>query len=108
MKLLIIIIQDDDASFLMDSLMDEDYRFTKLSSTGGFLKKGNTTLLLGVDDDKVDDALSIVEDNCKQRSSMKVIPNPSASNAYSASVPVEVNTGGAIVFVLDIDQYVKI
>ena len=49
MKLLIAIVQDADVNFLMDALTDNGYRVTRLSTTGGFLKKGNTTLLIGVE-----------------------------------------------------------
>ena len=50
MKLIIAIVQDEDASRLISSLMNEGYSATKLATTGGFLRSGNTTLLLGVDD----------------------------------------------------------
>ena len=67
MKLIICIVQDQDSGALMDELMDEGFRITKLASTGGFLKAGNTTLLTGVEDDQVDQALKIIEENCKTR-----------------------------------------
>ncbi|HPP30935.1 MAG TPA: cyclic-di-AMP receptor, partial [Soehngenia sp.] len=67
MKLIIAIVQDQDAPSLIEELMDKDFRVTKLASTGGFLKSGNTTLLSGVEDEKVDEALKIIEDNCKTR-----------------------------------------
>ncbi|NMR89560.1 hypothetical protein HKB06_27860, partial [Vibrio parahaemolyticus] len=67
MKLIIAIVQDQDAPGLIEELMDKDFRVTKLASTGGFLKAGNTTLLSGVEDDKVDEILKIIEDNCKTR-----------------------------------------
>lgn len=48
MKLVIAIVQDEDASRLVGKMMDSGYRVTKLATTGGFLKAGNTTLLTGV------------------------------------------------------------
>ncbi len=49
--------------------MDKKYRTTKLSSTGGFLKAGNTTLLIGVEDEKVDEVIKIIEEECISKKS---------------------------------------
>ena len=54
MKLIIAIVQDEDAPGLIEDLTEEEYRVTKLASTGGFLKSGNTTLLRGVEDEQVE------------------------------------------------------
>ena len=67
MKLIICIVQDQDSGSLVDDLTEKKYRVTKLSSTGGFLKSGNTTLLIGIDDKQVQDVLNIIEQNCKTR-----------------------------------------
>ena len=56
MKLIIAIVQDEDASRLISNLMSEGYSVTKLATTGGFLRAGNTTLLLGIDDEKIEKA----------------------------------------------------
>ena len=68
MKLIIAIVQDEDASRLVSSLMNEGYSATKLATTGGFLRAGNTTLLLGVDEDRFDGAMKIIEKVCKSSS----------------------------------------
>ena len=57
MKLIIAIVQDEDASRLVNKLMNEGFGATKLATTGGFLRSGNTTLLTGVDDDKLETAM---------------------------------------------------
>ena len=59
MKLIIAIVQDEDASRLVSNLMNEGYSVTKLATTGGFLRAGNTTLLLGVDEDRFDGAMKV-------------------------------------------------
>ena len=64
MKLIIAIVQDEDASRLISNLMSEGYSVTKLATTGGFLRAGNTTLLLGIDDEKIEKAMSIIEHDC--------------------------------------------
>ena len=102
MKLLIAIVQDADANFLMDSLTDKRYRVTKLATTGGFLREGNTTLLIGIEEENI-------EDNCKKRTTQSSVINPTADSPLLAtSAPVDVNVGGATVFILDVDQYIRI
>jgi len=108
-KLMIAIVQDEDASRLVNELMSEGFTVTKLATTGGFLRAGNTTLLLGVNDDKLQSAMDIIEKVCKSR--RHVAPQmPAMASAmagmYSAQ-PVEVSVGGATVFVLSVDQFIK-
>ena len=76
MKLIIAIVQDEDASRLINNLMTEGYRVTKLATTGGFLRAGNTTLLVGVEDDKLEHAMSVVEKVCKSRKQVATTPSP--------------------------------
>lgn len=78
MKLIIAIVQDEDAGRLVSSLMNEGYSVTKLATTGGFLRAGNTTLLLGVDDDKFAGAMAVIEKVCKSRKQIATSPSPVA------------------------------
>ncbi len=109
MKLIIAIVQDEDASRLINQLMSEGFGVTKLATTGGFLRAGNTTLLAGVDDDKFDAAMAVIERVCKSRK--QIAPHPTAmagvSGVYSP-YPIEVTVGGATVFVLTVDQFIKL
>ena len=108
MKLIIAIVQDEDASRLVNQLMKAGIGVTKLATTGGFLRAGNTTLLIGVDDAKLQGTLDIIEKVCKSRK-MAASPTPmgGASNVYT-SFPMEVTVGGATVFVLTVDQFMKL
>lgn len=109
MKLLVAIVQDADVNFLMDALTENSYRVTRLSTTGGFLKKGNTTLLIGVEETQLDEVLSIIESNCKRRNTTTTIINPSAeSSLITNTVPVDITVGGATIFILDVDQYIRL
>ena len=109
MKLIIAIIQDEDASRLISELMTADYRVTKLATTGGFLRSGNTTLLVGVEDDKLNDALDVVEKVCKSRKQIAAAPTPVSGNTgMFMPLPMEVTVGGATIFVLDVEQFKKI
>ena len=108
MKLIIAIVQDEDASRLISHLMEEDYRVTKLATTGGFLRSGNTTLLIGVEDSRLQNAMNIVEKVCKSRRQIATSPAPiSGTTGVFVPYPIEVTIGGATVFVLDVEQFAK-
>lgn len=109
MKLIIAIVQDEDAGRLVSSLMNEGYSVTKLATTGGFLRAGNTTLLLGVDDDKFAGAMAVIEKVCKSRKQIATSPSPVAgATGVYVPYPIEVMVGGATVFVLNVEQFVKL
>ena len=109
MKLIIAIVQDEDASRLITSLMSDGYRVTKLATTGGFLRSGNTTLLVGVEDDKLKNAMSIIEKVCKSRKQIATSPAPiSGTTGVYVPYAIEVTVGGATIFVLDVEQFTKI
>lgn len=109
MKMVIAIVQDDDALDLVDALTEKNFRVTKLATTGGFLKSGNTTLLMGVEATKTQEVIDIIELTCKKRNEVVASPVPfSASTELYMQFPVEVQVGGATVFVIDVDQFVRI
>jgi uncharacterized protein YaaQ len=109
MKLIIAIVQDEDASRLVSNLMSEGYGVTKLATTGGFLRSGNTTLLIGVDDAKLDSAMGIVEKVCKSRKQIATAPSPiSGTTGVYVPYPIEVMVGGATIFILNVENFVKI
>ncbi|MFC7322338.1 cyclic-di-AMP receptor [Halobacillus campisalis] len=106
MKMIIAIVQDKDSNRLTDALAENNLKTTKLSTTGGFLREGNTTFMIGCDDDEVDDALGIIRKNCSQREQMVAPISPMGGNADSyIPKPVKVEVGGATVFVLPIDSF---
>lgn len=109
MKMVIAIVQDDDALDLLDSLTEGGFRVTKLATTGGFLKSGNTTLMIGVKKEEVQKVVDIIQDVCKKRN--EIIPSPgSILNEPGTYIqyPIEVEVGGATVFVIDVDQFIRI
>ncbi len=108
MKLIVAIIQDEDASRLVSQLMKNGFGATKLATTGGFLRAGNTTLLIGVDDEKLQAAMKIIEEVCKSRKQITTASPAMGSMPGAAACPVEVTVGGATVFVLSVDQFVKL
>lgn len=108
MKLIIAIVQDQDVPGLLDDLTEHEYRVTKLASTGGFLKAGNTTLLIGVEDEEVEDVIGIVEDNCKTREITTSLLTVSMPGDTYMPYPLEVKVGGATLFVIDVEKHIKI
>ena len=111
MKLVLAIVQDDDAIDLIEELTDKDYRVTKLATTGGFLKSGNTTLMIGVEEKEVKNLINVIEDVCKRRKEMVPTSTPNTLGTNSGMYvpyPIEVEVGGATIFVLDVDQFYKV
>jgi uncharacterized protein YaaQ len=105
MKLIVSIINSDDARGLTDALMREGYRATTIGTTGGFLRQGNATLLIGTEDENVDEVLEIIRHNCRTRSQyVNPMPPVMESGELYMPSPVEVQVGGAVVFVLNIDR----
>lgn len=106
MKLIIAVLQDKDSSRLIDKLGSDNFKTTKLATTGGFLKEGNTTLMVGCEDQYVDDALDIIRENCSQREQVVAPISAMGGNADTyISKPVKVEVGGATCFVLPVDAF---
>jgi uncharacterized protein YaaQ len=110
MKMVCAIVQDEDAGGLLDSLAERGLRATKVSSTGGFLRSGNSTILIGVEDTQVTGVLDILRATCRTRRQLvNVAEGPRAELTEALPPPPnEVEVGGANVFVWDIEQYVKV
>jgi uncharacterized protein YaaQ len=108
MKLIICIVQDQDSGGLIDDLTEKGHRVTKLSSTGGFLKSGNTTLLIGADDEQVSDVLKVIEDNCKTREITTSLLSVTMPGDTYMPFPLEVKVGGATVFMVDVEKHIRI
>lgn len=100
MKLLVVVVSDKYTDQVAAELNAAGFRCTKLASTGGFLKQGNTTLLIGVEDSQVDDVIAVIR--CCCRSTM--VPFPGTSRAGSADITVS----GAVVFVVRAEQFLKV
>ena len=106
MKLLIAIINSDDSHKVMNEITKAGFYATKLSTTGGFLRTGNLTLLMGVEDEKVDEVLDILRTNSQKREEITPVV-PSYETGVMNAIPVKITVGGATVFVLDVDQFHK-
>jgi uncharacterized protein YaaQ len=106
MKLVVAVVQDKDSNRLSNALVKEGFRATKLASTGGFLRAGNTTFMIGIEDERVGEVMQIIKANCKIREQMvtPVSPMGGTTDSY-IPFPVEVQVGGAAVFVLPVERF---
>ncbi|MBN1679878.1 MAG: cyclic-di-AMP receptor [Anaerolineae bacterium] len=108
MKLIIAIVQDQDTDRTIQALNDAGYRVTRVASTGGFFRTGNTTLLSGVEDNQVDGVISILRKTCERRSRLiPAGPNVVESGALMGAF-VEVEVGGATVFMMDVEHFEQV
>ena len=107
MKLLFAVIQNDDVKPLTRALIEHEISVTRISSTGGFLHGGNTTLMIGIDEDRLELVLECIKEKSSRR---KTITVPSAGLPYPAdntAMPVQITIGGATVFILDVADFKK-
>ena len=109
MKLVFAVVQGKDADSLLAALLEADYRVTLINSAGGFLQERNATLLVGVDDEQVEDVVRIVKQNCYTRTQFvnPLLPIMEPGELYIPN-PVEVQVGGAAVFVCDVERHERI
>jgi uncharacterized protein YaaQ len=106
LKLVVVIAADSDADRLIKQLIGRGYPATKISSTGGFLRRGSATVLSGVEDDEIDDILAIVRAECHARTEFLPVQTlPFFGEGAVVAEPVEVRMGGAIVFVLNVERF---
>lgn len=93
MKLIIAVLQNRDADAIVDALVAADYRATRFASTGGFLRRGNTTVMIGVQDHQVDHVIDIVREEARARGAEDSEPADQAS---------------ATIFVLNLEEYQRL
>lgn len=111
MKLIFAVIHDKDSNDAMEIMAKQHIGVTRLASTGGFLRDGNTTLMIGVQSEQVDEVLQLLKSSCARRSEMEIVPTHPTGGMPMwnlGGTPIKVEVGGAIAFVVDVDQFIKI
>ncbi|MGO2083337.1 cyclic-di-AMP receptor [Vagococcus sp.] len=106
MKLILAIVQDKDSNRLSNEFTKHNIRVTKLSTTGGFLRAGNTTFIVGIEDERIEDVLELIKETCQSRE--QYITSPLSLDMpmdSHSSRPIEVKVGGATVFVLPVEGF---
>ncbi|MEM1486295.1 cyclic-di-AMP receptor [Oscillospiraceae bacterium PP1C4] len=107
MKLIFAVVSNDDSSKVSKELTKKKFSVTKLATTGGFLMSGNTTFIIGTEDEKVDEAISIIGEHSKKRTQM-VPSSASYGVGMYTTFPVEVQVGGATIFVTNVERFEKL
>jgi uncharacterized protein YaaQ len=109
MKLVVAIVHNEDAGVLVDALLEREYRATRLHSSGGFLKQSNASVIVGVEDAQVDEVLGIVRENCHARTQIvNPMPPIMEPGEFFMPYPLEVEVGGATVFVLPVERFERL
>ena len=107
MKMLLAIINYDDSQSVIAALTKEGFSVTRLATTGGFLKSGNVTVLIGLDESRLDDAFQIIRDHCRKRK--QIVPTTTELGmGFFPTMPVQVEVGGATGFVLGVERLEKL
>lgn len=105
-RLVMAVVNPDDAGPLTDRLVAEGFRLTRLASAGGFLRRGNATLLLGIPHSRLEDLLRVIRAECSTRTVLTYDLFVQSTPDMLPAVPVEVEVGGATVFVMAVEQVV--
>ena len=109
MRLVVAIVQDEDADSLADSLIAENFGLTRINSAGGLLRQGNVSFLLGLEEDRLGQLLSIIRRNCVTRTQyVNPLPPIMEPGEFYMPYPVEVQVGGATVFVFDVERFERL
>lgn len=103
MKMVIAIVQKKDSNHLQSSLIESGFRSTRLASVGGFLSEGNVTFLIGVVDPQIPMVMEIIREHAQSRD--QFVSSPAATDLGRSTMPVNVQVGGATVFVLPVEQF---
>ena len=109
MKLVFSIVSSDDANIVMRELNKEGFSVTRMASTGGFLKVGNVTLLVGTEEENVQNVIDVITKFSAKRK--KIVFNAEPYHGVSSgymSFPAEVEVGGATIFVIDVERFEKV
>jgi len=108
-RLVVAVVSHEDAGALTDALLEKEYRATRLHSSGGFLKQSNATIIVCVDYSAVDEVMEIVAANCKSRTQIvNPMPPIMEPGEFFMPYPLEVEVGGATVFVLPVERYERL
>lgn len=107
MKLILAILSNEDSSAANHLLNKNGFQVTKLATTGGFLRAGNTTLMIGCEDDLVEKAIQLIEESSRKR--IEMVPTAAGYDmGRYMNLPMEVQVGGATIFVINVEQFKKV
>ena len=107
MKLVTAIVNKEDSKAVCNELLKAKYYVTRLATTGGFLMAGNMTLMIGTEDERVDECIACISKCCKQRT--EIVPGTASLGVgLESTMPIQVTVGGATVFVTNVERFEKL
>lgn len=107
MKMITAIVNKEDSKTVCNELLKEKFYVTRLATTGGFLMAGNMTLMIGTEDDRVEECIACISKYCKQRT--EIVPGTATLGlGIESAMPMEVTVGGATVFVTNVERFEKL
>ena len=106
MKLIFAVVNHDDARAVITRLLREGFMATKISTFGGFLKRANVTIMVGVDDERVASVIHIIRNETHIRTQLITLEPEHGFRLHSES-QLEVTVGGATIFILDVERFEK-
>jgi len=107
MVLVIAVVQDEDAGGLVDELVRSGFSVTRLATAGGFLRRGNSTVFTGIERAQLQPVLAAIRRKCRLRTKL-LVPTAADFMAGYPGEPIEVDVGGAVVFVLNVERFVQL
>lgn len=108
MKLVVSIVHNRDKNRLNEALLAEGFKFTIIGSSGGFLREGNTTYLIGIVEEELERLKQVIQANCEQREQLvNVSPYEAGPAGGILPTPVKVPVGGAVAFIMDVDEFAR-
>lgn len=107
MKLVLAVVANNVAEAITDALLTAGFRTTRLASTGGFRREGNTTIMMGVDDEDIEPVLAILRSGARSSASRKKEAAAAAAAAADPSVAVQPSGHGAV-FVLPLEEHIQL
>jgi len=108
MKLILAIVHNDDSVLVSSALTKAGFYVTKMASTGGFLMSGNTTFIMGVNDDETDKAIEIISKYSKKRIQSIANDIALATGNMTSNIPIEVQVGGGTILVLNVERFERV
>ena len=107
MKLVTVIVNKEDSKAVCNELLKAKFYVTRLATTGGFLMAGNMTLMIGTEDERVDECIACISKCCKQRT--EIVPGTASLGVgLESTMPIQVTVGGATVFVTNVERFEKL
>ena len=109
MKLIVAVVHDKDRRKVTDALLEAGHKFTNIASTGGFLREGNVTYLIGAPPEQVEAVIELIARYSQTREQfVNVFPPTIEPIGACMPSPVKVTVGGAIIFVLDVERFTAV